>query len=444
MRRGLHLAAAFVVAFTAAAHAGGSHKVMVETEPAGAHVYVNDVETGSVCDKTPCSFDAPIGGVLLIVQLQNYAPKIDQIDVPKRPKKPLIFHYKLDPAVGTIVIDAPAAAKGATVTIDDVDHGKVGGSGPTRVEIEPGGHHVVVALAGKTLHEEIVNVDIGTEVPVKVDAPAAATTTASSDGVKPDDTTTTTTTTTTSISTKAPSREHAKFISGDVIADIGFRRFSYTNPTVGPLAPESEDGQVIAGPEVEVWPSVLAGWDHLRGLSVFVRLELPLNKQDVLDSMKQPIATTYWMSFEASLHQTWKLGNAASLEVGGGYVQDQLRFNGDIGGVMKLPDCDYQSIRLGARGSLLLGAIEPYVAVETRAVQDGGQLGTRFQSSSATGFRGAVGIAVRGGSFVGRVEGSDLHYDWTLSQNANPGNFNAADGATDKVLGISFLLGYQY
>ena len=442
MGRGLHLAVAVVAASAAIAHASPTHKVTIETDPAGAHVYLNDVDSGAVCDKTPCTIDVPVGTYPIILQLANYAPKIDQLDVPKRPKGPLIKKFKLEPSVGTIVIDSPPEAKGASVKIDDVDHGKLGASGNTRVEIDPGGHNVVVELNGKTLFQQIINVDTGEEVPIKVSVAAAPA--APGDGVKIEDDTTTPPKDTPSI-TKSATPERSRFISGDVVVDVGFRRFSYTNAKVGPLAPESEDGQVIAGPAIEVWPSEAVGWDHLRGMSLFLKLELPINHQDVLDSMKQPIGpTTYWMTFEASIKQRWTIGDMAAVEVGAGYVQDQLRFNGDIADVQKLPDCDYQSIRLGARGALTFGAIEPYVALETRAVEDGGQLATRFQSASATGFRGAIGVAARGGNFVGRIEASDVHYDWTLSQVTQPGNFNGADGATDKVLGFSFLLGYQY
>lgn len=446
MGRGLHLAVALVVAATATARAGSSHKVMVETDPEGAHVYIDDVDKGSVCEKTPCSFDVPAGTYSIIVQLQNYAPTVEPLEVPKNPKKPLIKHYKLQPAIGTLVFDSSPAAKGATITIDDADKGKLGG-GSTRLEIDPGGHHVVVALGGKTLYEEIINVETGEEVPIKVNAAAAPTSVATTDTVKVDDDTSNTTTTTpggsTSISTTAPETTRSHFISADLVVDVGFRRFSYTNAMTGPLAPESEDGQVIAGPAVEIWPTELLGIDHLRGMSLFMKLELPVNHQDVLDSMKQPLGpTTYWMTFEASVKQRWA-GDMAALEVSGGYVMDQLRFNGDAGDLMKLPDANYQSIRIGARGALLLGAIEPYVSIESRFVQDGGVLATRFQTASASGYKGAVGIAARGGNFVGRVEASDLHYDWSLSQASQPG-FYGADSATDKVLGFSFLLGYQY
>ncbi len=445
MGRGLNLAAVLVVASTAVARADGGHKVKVETEPAGAHVYLNDTETPAVCDSTPCTFDAPVGEYTIIVQLQNYAPKIDMLEVPKRPKKPLIVHVKLQPAIATIVIDS-AAAKGASITVDGEAKGKVNSSGSAKVEVEPGGHQVTVTLGGKTLFEDFVDADAGSEVPINVKVAAAPP--APSDGGKTDSDATPPPHGDTSITaTPAPFKRN-RFISGDVLVDVGFRRFSYggASPSAtNPVYPESEDGQVIGGPAVELWPMELLGVDHLRGLSLFAKVELPLNHQDVLDDQKPPqqLGQTKWMTIEASVRHRWTFAEIAGLEVSGGYVRDTLGFDADPAEKMKLPNVDYQSIRLGARGSLTLGAVEPYVAFEERFVQSGGDLATRFQNPSASGYRAAVGITARGGSFIGRVEASDTHYSWKLSQASQPG-FYSADSASDSIYGFAFMLGYLY
>lgn len=454
MGRVLQLAAAVVVFTTASAYAGGSTQhVLVETEPKGAVVYIDDVEKGPMCQPTPCSFDIAVGKYTLIVQKQNFTPAFENIDVQRRPKKPLVFKYSLDAASATIIVDNPQA-KGASIVVDGTAKGKVDGSGNARVEVEPTGHSISVTLNGKTLFEEVVTLDNNQEYAIKISASAFAAKTppkevpkqtASTDEGGGDTTESGSSegSASASVTTTAPAQRRDRYIEGNVVVDVGFRRFEYQNPQMGPLAPESEDGQVIAGPAVEVWPMVILDTTHLRGLSVFLKAEFPINHQDVKDSTMNTIATTYWSTFEASVRHRWTVADIAGIEVGAGYVRDLLRFNGDAGDVTKLPDADYQSLRIGARGSLVLGPIEPYISAENRVILDGGVLPKRFSTASGSGIRGALGFAAHGGNFTARLEASAVRYSWQFT-NSSTGNFYQADGATDEVLGISFAVGYQY
>lgn len=449
------LACALVVAATATAVAGGpTQKVTIETDPEGGTVYLNDVESGPVCTKpTPCTFDAPIGSYTLIVQKSGFTPVFEQLEVPKKPKKPLVFKYKLEAATATILIDNPAA-KGATITIDDQPKGKVDAQGQAHVEVDPGGHQVTVTLGSKNLFEDFVTVDAGQEEKLKLATGKGKKVASGGDGgdggdgdggdddkanggEKPSG----------SVKASTPASTTSRYFSGGVIVDVGFRRFNYENPMAGPLAPEREDGQIIAGPAIEVWPTEILGLGMLHGLSIVARYELPINKQDVLDAMNQPLGggtSTYWSSAEASLQYRWLFGDLA-LVAGGGYVMDELRFNTDAATDMKLPDASYQSLRIGGRASYRFGMIEPYLSIENRVVLDGGALASpqRFSTASATGVRGAIGVAAQLGHFVGRVEATDCHYSWTFT-NDSAGNVYQADGATDKIYGVGFSLGYQY
>jgi hypothetical protein len=446
MGRVLAAAAVVVVALSASARAGSNQHVMVETDPKGAVVYVDDVEKGPVCQPTPCSFDIAAGHYTLIVQKQAFAPSIENIDVPRRPKRPLVFNYKLEAASGAIIINNPAA-KGAQITVDGAAKGKVDASGSARIDVEPGGHQVTVTLGKKTLFEDIVNADVGQETTITVTAGPGKETASTDDGGG--DTTEPPHTDEPEVPPAPPAPHVRRMISGDVIFDVGFRRFTYQNPKMGPLSTEGEDGNVLAGPEIEVWPMEIFDVPHLRALSLYLRFEFPVNHQDVVDGKQNVIATTQWVSYEASVKYRWTISDAAAFEVGGGYVRDMLRFNGDPGDVDKLPDSDYQSLRIGARASLLLGMFEPYISAENRFILDGGVLPTRFCAgatcASGTGFRGAIGIAARYDHFVGRIEGSDIHYSWTFANSgSSTGNFYMADGTTDKILGVSVMLGYQY
>jgi hypothetical protein len=439
MGRVMHLAGVAVVIATSVAYAGGSTQhVMVEGEPKGATVYLDDVGNGPACQPTPCGFDVAVGKYTLIVQKANFAPSFDSIDIPRRPKKPLVFSYKLDKATGTLVIESPAA-KGATVTVDSTTKSKVDNAGNAHIELDSGGHQVQVTLNGKTLFEDFVTIETGQDYDVKLSAAPVQTATAAETPTETPETTEPTPT----VHSTAPAPEHERYISGQVVVDVAFRRFSYSHPMMGPLSDEGEDGNVIAGPAVEVWPMEILDLPHLRALSIYFKFEFPLNHQNVVDGSNNVIATTDWQSLEASVRHRWVFADMLAVEASAGYVKDTVGFTADAGDKMKLPDADYSSIRIGGRAALLFGAISPYVAAENRVVLDGGVLPTRFSTASGSGVKGAIGIEAHAASFVARAEGFDTHYSWSFT-NSSTGNFFQADGATDKIYGLQFLLGYQY
>src|SRR5690606_8805900 len=100
----LLLAGMLVIAAMGVADAGPTRKVLVESEPPGATVYLNDVDKGPVCEATPCTINAPIGTSTIILRLDKYEPEISLLEVPKG-KRTLQQKYTLKGAVGTIVID---------------------------------------------------------------------------------------------------------------------------------------------------------------------------------------------------------------------------------------------------------------------------------------------------------------------------------------------------
>ncbi|MBA3539500.1 MAG: hypothetical protein H0T79_07705, partial [Deltaproteobacteria bacterium] len=102
----------------------------------------------------------------------------------------------------------------------------------------------------------------------------------------------------------------------------------------------------------------------------------------------------------------------------------------------------YQSLRLGARVSAALGSVEPYLAVENRIVFDGGALQTRFDSASASGLHGAIGVAARMGALSARVEGALTQYSWTFTYGS--GDMRQASGGSDRISQVSVSLGYAY
>ena len=57
-----------LVVSVGSAGAQAKRKVKIETEPAGATVYVGDKENGPACEPTPCTIDVPPGEVILVIE----------------------------------------------------------------------------------------------------------------------------------------------------------------------------------------------------------------------------------------------------------------------------------------------------------------------------------------------------------------------------------------
>ena len=431
-------ASALVLAAMGTAYAGHTRKVQVESDPPGATVYLNDPSEGALCE-TPCAIDAPIGETPIILQREGYEPMFDNLVVPKRGKK-IVARFTLVSAVGSLVVKG--APDGATVSVDETDKGTT----PDKIQVQSGSHHIVVTLDGKKLFDDFVNVETGSDTEI------VATASSASDLGPPDDGggEGSGSDTHEEVHQEAPSGPRQRFINAGIEADVGFRRFVFVNPHpqgnlgLGPSSGESEDGQVVAGPAIELWPAELLRLGYLRGLSLFVRFQFGLNHQvltttDMTGATMPAGAQTTWSSLEASIRHRWVVADTVAIEASGGFVRDVYGFQVDNEMVhATVPDTDYQSIRLGARLALT-GDVAPYIAGENRIVLSGGYLATQYMNAHASGLHGAAGVMIHAGALTAKVEGEITSYSWTFSaQDPN------ADGATDKVFGFAALLGYQY
>ncbi len=439
----LLLAGTLLVAFSEAAEAGPTRKVEIVTDPPGATVYIDDPGNGAACDATPCTINAPLGTPTIIIRLDKFEPIFEPLDVPKG-KKALFAKWKLKGAIGTIVVDSP---RGATVQVDGVDKGKA----PIRVEVSAEPHQIVVYQAGKKLYDEFLDVATGDEVEVKPNAPGPSVADADDVDIRDDEDGGdeeggggggSSGGGETGISGQADSAPRTDFLTAGVAMDIGFRSFTYDAAMTGNLRTETEGGQVILGPVVELFPMRLAGVSRLRGLSLFARAQFGVRGQQLTGGMLMGQVSTFWGSYELSLRHRWNFGGVG-VEASGGYVRDQMRFNATDGADIDLvPDAEYQSIRIGGKLAYNAGGFEPYVAAENRVVLDGGVVGTRFTDAKASGVRAALGAKLVAGPIVARAEASLVHYSWDFQY--GPGDTYQADGATDSVKLISLLLGYTY
>lgn len=433
----LVLISTLLVAALGVAHAGPTRKVQVESEPPGAAVYLNDVDSGPVCDATPCTISAPIGTSIIILRLDKYEPEITELDVP-RGRRPLQQKYKLTGAIGTIVVDGP---KGAVIRIDEVDRGRA----PARIEVSAEAHHVVLVLDNKSLYDDYVEIGTGEELPIKPKtgtSDVADITTITDDDEDGEGGGGGGGGGSSEITASTDATPRMAYVSAAAAFDIGFRHFTYDQAQTSNLREETEGGQVLGGPAIELWPGRMAGVSALRGLSLFARLQFPVAGQTVQGGDLMGTVTTKWSSYEVSLRQRWVF-SGFGVEVSGGYVQDQFTFDATVGADINLmPDTNYQSVRLGGKLSYRFDLFEPYLTGENRLVLSGGPVGERFADANCSGLRGSAGVAFHLGAITARIEGTLMSYSWTFSY--EPGAMSQADGATDAIQLISMALGYAY
>jgi hypothetical protein len=165
----LWVCSAIVFALARPAAAAPTRKVVIDTDPSGASVYVGEKEAG-VSGVTPVTLDLPVGDNVVIIELDNFVPKFETVTVPKGKGKPVKVTFKLERGVGALVFTTDAASKGARVLIDDEE----AGTAPGRIEVPAGMHRVAVIAKGKTLFDEDLIVGAGAEEAVIVRAPKAA------------------------------------------------------------------------------------------------------------------------------------------------------------------------------------------------------------------------------------------------------------------------------
>jgi hypothetical protein len=432
MARLLVLAAWLVIAPSGVASAGAktgtkarTSKVTIETDPPGAKVYFGLKEEGEACT-TPCTVDVPIGENAIIIEADNRRPLIENLIV-RRSARPIKVHFKLELAIGTLIIEGGV---GATIKLDEEDVG----TAPKRIEnVSAGAHHVALVRNGKQIFDDFVDVTAGDEATITVPI-------ASEPAPPPEEAV---------ASTAVPvSPRRTPVIAVTAGMNVGFRQFTYSNnQTEDTQRDDREVGHVLTGAIVELWPTTLLGARRLTGLALHVRFEYGVTPQEV--SVRTPAApmttslTTAWRSLELSLRHRWPIASAGTIEVGAGYVDDRYRFNGDPAEVEIVPDAVYQAIRIGGRGSLLLRSFEPYIALENRIVLHGGAMEDRYTlGTSVFGVRGALGVALHVGHFNVRVEGGITMYRWAFRSDTS--DRMRADGGSDTIENVSLGVGYWY
>lgn len=440
-------AAVLVASMAGIAHAKpATRKFKVETKPDKATVYIDDVGNGVACEETPCEIDVPLGEHTLIFQKKGFEPEFMLVDATKG-KKPVVVSSKLKSAIGVLRVDAP---KGATVKVNDEPKGKVG-SAPLEIEVPADTMSVVITHNGKT-QTELVEVEAGAQLEIEFkpdntsvgsvddddggdgddsdggddgddgDIPDGP----PDDGEQPE--------------VPAPALREPRF-EGGLAMDVGFRRFKFSDGS----GPFNNSGEAVLGPAIEVWPGRLLGVAPLRGLSLFAKVQFGVSPQQVTRETNGQVtdvgASTVTGAIEVSLRQKFVIGGGFGIEASAGFNRDQLQFNADNQTALDMvPAADYRSLRFGARLSYV-ATFEPYVGGEYRSVMSGGELATRADQATTSGFAVRAGVKTSFGNIGVRGEFVYSKYTWAF---ASTGAMPFPRGADDTLMWLGFFAGYGF
>ena len=90
------------------------------------------------------------------------------------------------------------------------------------------------------------------------------------------------------------------------------------------------------------------------------------------------------------------------------------------------------------------GSLEPFVELQGRIILSGGDLGDRFMSHDITGGHAAVGASITAGPVYLRAQAAITFYSWQLSNTGPDQPGGTADGASDKIEVLSFVVGLDH
>jgi PEGA domain-containing protein len=419
---GLAVMAAVLLALLApgAAQAAKTYVVRVESEPTGATVYVDDKENGPA-GTTPADISMTAGEHTLIVELEGHETSFATVVVKKSGKRQSV-QVDLEPvAMAIIAVTAPSGdpASGAKILLDGAEVGVV----PAEIQAEPGPHQVQVTRAGSPPFEAWIEVIAGetsnVEATLAAGAPRPAPRPASD-------------TPAAAVSDK-PAPFRPTLAGAGVGVEFLWRRFSYQDPMTENLRPFEADGVPAVVVDAELYPwHALEEPKVLRSLYATLRLALGLPLTSTTATGGR--VDTTWREMDLGLRWRQALGPGAAVDLEAGYAQMLFTFGeGEL--AAEVPDVDYRSLRLAARGRIDVERITAWAGAEANVVLDGGVLATRFQESTVLGLGGSLGLTARiwrGLELRGAAHLTRFGWDFTSAA----GDTYVASGGTDTFYGL--------
>jgi len=418
------LAAIGVLCLAAPAAAAPKRDVRIETDPAGATVYLGDKESGSA-GVTPLDLSLPAGEHTLIIELEGYVPRFEVVTVAggRGAKKPQVFAFSLEPAVASISVEGEGFPAGARVFIDGEERGQP----PLRVEVEPGAHQVEVVADGAKPFETWVEVAGGGEETVVASmTPKPRTALRSAPAPRP----------------RAAARPPYATVGAGY--EIGWRRFRYQQPRTQNAQPFDADGAGLIAVWLELHPQrAYAAARPVWPLSIVAGFRYGLPLETKLPGNMTADAT--WRTADAGLRWRLGLGRWAAVDFDAGWARTQFTFQGVAGAsVDAVPDVDYQSLRLAARAVARLGPADVWIGGENLIVLSGGRVEDRFRGADADGYGVRAGVEARWWQrrITTRVDASWIRYGWTFA--TQDGDAFQAAGGDDDLYGVTLAAGVSY
>ncbi|HEY4182402.1 MAG TPA: PEGA domain-containing protein [Kofleriaceae bacterium] len=412
--------------------AAPKRKVKIETDPAGATVFIGEKENGPSCDATPCSIDLPVGESTLIIELSGYVAIFKTVTVPKRGNVKL-DGLTLEKALGHLTISGP---KGATITIDDENKGKA----PQDFDL-PVGQYSVKLVDGARTGTAFVSFENGGDEKELEDSSitweGAATKTEDPD-LSPE------------VHADAPAAHRdGPLFTIAVTGTVGFRSFKYqNNATKDSLRDLDEKGAFIVGVSAAIYPGSLFQIPSLRTLALFGSFAIPANKQGITGDQIAAGVTNLWQSFSAGVSYRYELDSGLGIGASLAWVRDDYQYSGRQQDRDVLPFAIYKTVAPGLDISYATMAggihIQPYAMVDYRLVYSAEPMSKRFSDTKTSGVHAAIGAnALIGKHITARVEAGLLRYAWSYASGTGTPP-RMATGATDQTFQLAFSVGYAY
>lgn len=404
-------------------------QVHLDTEPAGADVYLGDKDAGSV-GQTPLDLTLPDGEYTVILEREGYVPKFESFVVEKRTgkaaKEAQTFAFTLDPSTATLIVnvadDAPVP-DGSTVSIDGEDQG----APPVSVAVEVGAHQVQLFAPGHDPYEEWVEVEGGEEHVLTVSAASLGEPAVEEPAPAPNQ----------------PKRKRGPIGTLRSGVELGWRKFRYQSPRTANLRPYDASGSAQIILDAELHP-----WRYFRPHKVLDRFSIlagvGLAPSITVRGMGQTI-DGYWRTQHAGVRFRALAKREVAIDVDAAWMHLLYTFR-DMNNlpVDEVPDVDYHMIRIGGRVVYRRAPAEAWLGVDNRLVITAGPLEDRFRAADVDGFglRGGAAMWFLDGHLEGRVEGNLTRFGYTFQ--SEDGDAFDADGGSDLLYGVTLSVGGSY
>ena len=437
------------------AWAGVTGKVTIESDPAGASVYIGDKADGEK-GVTPLTLDLAPGDYTFVVALPGYSDEYKNVTV-TRNKKPVVAKITLRKAMGILTVSAKGnKGRDLDVYINDENRGRI----PLTVELSADTYHIEIKRGKVTIRDERITLEADQETELIVD-PAAKV--AKEPAKEPDKspakdpnptedpdagggtdepsdepTSEPTNAPTGAVSDGTTKPEAASWLTASATTTVMFRKVGYTQVQTDKLFLFDQGGQVLVGVALEAFPFAKQK-SVLRMLSVRGHGNFGVPQSFATADAQMLSVKTAYLQVGGDVHYQVPLGSLG-LDINTGYERQTLSFSGTSEALSLLPDAAIGSVRLGGGLTVKLGMIDAFGFAEVRLVTGGGPYMERFQNPTGSGFGVGGGLRTKFGRMFATADVALNRYSWTFL----PTPAYIAKTATDSLtmVNLGFGLGF--